>query len=168
MAEKFGARVKRPRCNTTSMIDTSCSRVEEQLQHREGGREAWLTVLGSFLVYYASYGLINSFGFFQTFYEKDFLSSTPPSTISLIGTLQIALMNSLATISGAICDVYGVRVGYPSCLSRYLSRVYAYGMASPSIPHPVSAPLLRSSFFLPASPLSHRYLSVKAFSWVSR
>ena len=31
----------------------------------EGGTWAWLAVLGSFLVYFASFGVINSFGTFQ-------------------------------------------------------------------------------------------------------
>lgn len=31
----------------------------------EGGWTAWLTVLGSFLMYFASFGVTNSFGVFQ-------------------------------------------------------------------------------------------------------
>ncbi|KAF2110452.1 major facilitator superfamily domain-containing protein [Lophiotrema nucula] len=75
----------------------------------EGGKHAWLTVAGSFLVYYASFGIVNSFGFFQDYYQQGLLKSTPPATIALVGTVQIALMNCLATVSGAICDMYGVK-----------------------------------------------------------
>jgi MCP family monocarboxylic acid transporter-like MFS transporter 10 len=110
MVEKVLGQLARPRCNTTSTIDTECSQIKEPLSSHEGGQEAWLTVAGSFLVYYCSYGVINSFGFFQTYYQTEFLTSTRPSTISLIGTTQIALMSFLATISGAICDAYGFRV----------------------------------------------------------
>lgn len=78
----------------------------------EGGTEAWLTVLGSFLVYYASYGLVNSFGYFHSYHKTTFLSSTTSSTIAFIGTLQVFLMNTLASISGALCDSYGVKVIY--------------------------------------------------------
>jgi MCP family monocarboxylic acid transporter-like MFS transporter 10 len=98
MVEKIKDQFARPRCNTTSTIDTDCS------------QEAWLTVSGSFLVYYFSHGIINSFGFLQTYYQTEFLTSTRSSTISLIGTTQIALMGFLVTISGAICDAYGFRV----------------------------------------------------------
>lgn len=76
----------------------------------EGGSEAWLTVLGSFLVYYASFGLINSFGYFSNYYERNFLHETPVSTIAFIGTLQILLMYLVGTVSGALCDSYGVKV----------------------------------------------------------
>jgi MCP family monocarboxylic acid transporter-like MFS transporter 10 len=93
--------------NTESTTDTeSC-----KLQQREGGRAAWFTVAGSVLVYYASFGVMNSFGFFQNYYSSDFLKQTPPSKIAFIGTVQMALMNLLAALSGALCDRYGVKLG---------------------------------------------------------
>ncbi|CAN9319547.1 unnamed protein product [Alternaria alternata] len=84
----------------------------KKLQGHDGGRAAWLTVAGSILVYYASFGVMNSFGFFQNYYSSDFLKQTPPSTIAFIGTLQMALMNFLAALSGALCDRYGVKYLY--------------------------------------------------------
>lgn len=80
------------------------------IKGREGGLAAWMTVVGSILVYYCSMGVLNSFGFFNNYYSDGFLKNTPTSTIAFIGTLQVALMNSLAAISGALCDHYGVRV----------------------------------------------------------
>jgi MCP family monocarboxylic acid transporter-like MFS transporter 10 len=80
---------------------------------REGGGEAWLTVVGSLLVYYSSFGIMNSFGFFQDYYSRDFLKDTPASTIAFCGTLQMFLMNSLAAVSGALCDRCGVTVRLP-------------------------------------------------------
>lgn len=79
---------------------------------KEGGIEGWLTVLGSFLVYYTSFGIINSFGFFHEIYQREFLPTTPSSTIALIGALQIGLMNLLASLSGALYDCYGFKVGF--------------------------------------------------------
>jgi MCP family monocarboxylic acid transporter-like MFS transporter 10 len=77
---------------------------------QEGGCTAWFTILGSVLVYYASFGILNSFGFFQDFYTNNFLKNAPASTIAFIGTFQMALMNFLAAVSGALCDRYGVTV----------------------------------------------------------
>ncbi|KAF1842253.1 MFS general substrate transporter [Cucurbitaria berberidis CBS 394.84] len=91
-----------------SITDTELCEIKE----REGGCAAWLTVVGSILVYYASFGIMNSFGFFQNYYTSEFLRNTPTSTIAFIGTLQMALMNSLAAISGALCDRYGVKYLY--------------------------------------------------------
>lgn len=105
MSEKSHNSVERRASDSTAESET-CVIKEE----REGGVAAWLTVVGSILVYYASMGVLNSFGFFNNYYSDDFLSNTPTSTIAFIGTLQIALMNSLAAISGALCDYYGARV----------------------------------------------------------
>jgi hypothetical protein len=95
---------------SASSADSDLSILKKQ--GKEGGYEAWATVLGSFLVYYSSYGLINSFGFFQHYYQDDFLSTSSPTKIAFIGTMQIALMNSLATVSGALCDCYGSTVSH--------------------------------------------------------
>ena len=104
MAEKLSSNLERRPSESTTDTE-SCT-----LKEHEGGCEAWLTVLGSILVYYASFGIMNSFGFFQDYYSKDFLKDTNASTIAFIGTLQMALMNLLAAISGALCDRYGVKV----------------------------------------------------------
>lgn len=77
---------------------------------KEGGAEAWLTVAGSALVYFASFGFINSFGFFQDYYQLDFLSNYAPSTIAFIGTLQITLMYVMGPVAGALFDAFGLKV----------------------------------------------------------
>ncbi|KAF2275793.1 MFS general substrate transporter [Westerdykella ornata] len=78
----------------------------------EGGAQAWLTLAGSFLVNYSTFGLINSFGFFQNYYQNYAFHNVPPSTIAFIGTLQIMLTNILGAISGALCDSYNVKYLY--------------------------------------------------------
>lgn len=105
MSEKFHDSIE-PRASDSTADSETCVIKEE----REGGVAAWLTVVGSVLVYYCSMGVLNSFGFFNNYYSNEFLENTPTSTIAFIGTLQIALMNSLAAVSGALCDLYGVRV----------------------------------------------------------
>lgn len=95
-----------PSVDTESVTDTMCS----YTKYPEGGKDAWLTVVGSFLVYYSSFGIINSFGFFQDYYQTEYLTKVSPSTISIIGTLQLALMNFLSTVAGGICDAHGIRV----------------------------------------------------------
>ncbi|OJD29981.1 uncharacterized protein BKCO1_680003 [Diplodia corticola] len=75
----------------------------------EDNVRAWLTVLGSALVYFASFGFTNSFGFFQDYYQTDYLPEQPPSTIAFIGTLQISLMYVIAPVAGALSDIYGLK-----------------------------------------------------------
>lgn len=76
----------------------------------EGGLRAWLSVAGSFLVYFASFGIVNSFGFFQTYYQLNYLSGYPASEIAFIGTLQITLMYLSGSVAGALFDIYGLKV----------------------------------------------------------
>ncbi|KAF2818719.1 MFS general substrate transporter [Ophiobolus disseminans] len=97
---------------TDSTVDTESGELKLKPDEGEGGRAAWLTVAGSILVYYSSFGVMNSFGFFQDYYTQDFLKDTPASTIAFCGTLQMFLMNSLAAVSGALCDRYGVTYLY--------------------------------------------------------
>jgi hypothetical protein len=73
---------------------------------------AWLTVIGSCFVYFASFGIINSFGFFQAYYEKNLLIGVPASTISFVGSIQLTLMNLLAAPAGSLFDCYGLKVFY--------------------------------------------------------
>jgi hypothetical protein len=105
MSEKFHSSIGRRASDSTADSETCVTKEE-----REGGVAAWMTVVGSVLVYYSSMGVLNSFGFFNNYYTNEFLQNTPTSTIAFIGTLQIALMNSLAAVSGALCDYYGIRV----------------------------------------------------------
>ena len=76
----------------------------------EGGIEAWLTVVGSALIYFASFGFINTFGFFQNYYLSSFLTGYPPSTVAFIGTLQITLLYLLGPVAGALFDAFGFKV----------------------------------------------------------
>lgn len=80
---------------------------------QEGDLRAWLAIVGSFLVYFATFGVVNSFGFFQTFYQLDYLKDYSPSTISFIGTLQITLMYLSGAVAGALFDTYGLKVRNP-------------------------------------------------------
>jgi hypothetical protein len=105
--------------SSISHFHTEDTAVKGNRRKDEGGREAWLTVLGSFLVYYSSFGIINSFGFFQNYYQTEYLLNASPAQISIIGTLQMALMNVLSTVSGGICDEHGIRVS-KSSFTRYL------------------------------------------------
>ena len=55
----------------------------------DGGARAWLTVCGAFLALFCTFGQLNSFGTFQTWYREHQLSALPASTIAWIGSLQL-------------------------------------------------------------------------------
>jgi MFS family permease len=70
----------------------------------DGGLQAWLQVLGSWVVLADTWGLINSFGVFQTYYEQELLLSSSAADISWIGSLQGALLMMVGAISGPLYD----------------------------------------------------------------
>lgn len=69
----------------------------------DGGRTAWLQVLASFLIN-SNWGLVNSFGAFQAFYQTEFLSDYSPSAIAWIGTVEVALLLIVGMYSGLLFD----------------------------------------------------------------
>ncbi|KAL0565984.1 hypothetical protein V5O48_016037, partial [Marasmius crinis-equi] len=57
----------------------------------EGGTKAWFVVLGLACCLFTTYGYINSWGVFQTYYEQNLHIGLTPGTISWIGAAQRAL-----------------------------------------------------------------------------
>ena len=70
----------------------------------DGGTAAWLQVLGSWVVLVACWGLVNTFGVFQTYYETTLLTTSSASSISWIGSLQAALLMLVGVIAGPLYD----------------------------------------------------------------
>ncbi|KAF2232286.1 MFS general substrate transporter [Viridothelium virens] len=67
-----------------------------------GGTTAWLQVLACHLVCFVTWGLITSYGIFQSHYEETMTRT--PSEISWIGTMQIFMLLLVGTISGRASD----------------------------------------------------------------
>lgn len=73
----------------------------------DGGLEAWLQVLVGHLCVFTSFGQINSFGIYQSYYASTL--ALPPSTISWIGSLQILLIYGVGALSGRALDAGHLR-----------------------------------------------------------
>ncbi|OAX33038.1 MFS general substrate transporter [Rhizopogon vinicolor AM-OR11-026] len=73
---------------------------------RDGGLQAWATVFGCFLMQFCGFGYLSSFGVYQDFYTRIYLSNYPPSAISIrwIGALPSFLALSGTLISGPLYD----------------------------------------------------------------
>ncbi|KAI0016491.1 major facilitator superfamily domain-containing protein [Xylariomycetidae sp. FL0641] len=76
----------------------------------EGGREAWLTVLGAWFCFFSSFGFITSSGVFQDYYEHALLAGYSPSQISWIPSLQLFALSGLAPFAGMFFDGHGPRL----------------------------------------------------------
>ncbi|PYI32370.1 MFS general substrate transporter [Aspergillus indologenus CBS 114.80] len=68
-----------------------------------GGLLAWLHVLGGFALFLNTWGLLNTFGVFQTYYATSH-PTTSPSAIAWIGSTQATLLLIIGAITGPIYD----------------------------------------------------------------
>ncbi|KAB8556635.1 hypothetical protein FH972_025671 [Carpinus fangiana] len=75
-----------------------------------GGTLAWLQVVGGFFLMFNSWGIVNTFGIYQTFYESsDSPFHVDSSTISWIGALQACLLMLIGALTGPIYDAGHLR-----------------------------------------------------------
>ncbi|KAF9482970.1 MFS general substrate transporter [Pholiota conissans] len=86
---------------TTQEVD-----VEELLpvEFPEGGWKAWGTIAGAFLVQFTSFGYIASFGVYQDYYVREYLSNFSTSDIGWIGGVQVCLNFAPGIIAGRLFD----------------------------------------------------------------
>ncbi|KAJ5772071.1 hypothetical protein N7520_002600 [Penicillium odoratum] len=68
----------------------------------DGGFQAWLQVALGHMIIFNTWGYINSFGVFQTYYTTSLDRS--PSDISWVGSIQIFLLFFIGTFSGRATD----------------------------------------------------------------
>ncbi|KAJ3912664.1 major facilitator superfamily domain-containing protein [Lentinula edodes] len=71
----------------------------------DGGLRAWSMVLGTFLSAFATFGFVNSWGVFQSYYEQTILKDSSPSDIAWIGSVQYALIFLPGLITGRMFDI---------------------------------------------------------------
>ncbi|CAI6237683.1 unnamed protein product [Periconia digitata] len=75
----------------------------------DGGTQAWLQVLGSWMLFFNTWGILNTFGIFQTYYESGALFRTSSSNISWIGSIQALALLATGAFVGPIYDRGGYR-----------------------------------------------------------
>ncbi|KAK6375704.1 hypothetical protein LTS17_007526 [Exophiala oligosperma] len=71
----------------------------------DGGTLAWLQVAGSWLLFFNSWGIINTFGVYQTYYETIGYPNLSPDTIAWIGSTQSFLILLVGVIAGPLYDM---------------------------------------------------------------
>lgn len=94
----------------------------------DGGLVAWLQVAGSFSLFFNSWGIVNTFGAFQTYYEVGLLSNISPSAISWIGSLQGFLLLLFGVLTGPVFDM-----GYLHTLLAIGTFLIVFGLMMTSL-----------------------------------
>ncbi|KAL8944730.1 MAG: hypothetical protein Q9216_000299 [Gyalolechia sp. 2 TL-2023] len=70
----------------------------------DGGLHAWLQVLGAFMLWFNSWGILNAFGVFQTYYESGELFTRSSFDISWIGSIQSFMLLVVGVFAGPMYD----------------------------------------------------------------
>ncbi|GAQ33602.1 hypothetical protein AtubIFM55763_008006 [Aspergillus tubingensis] len=92
------------------------------------GFKSWIQVLGSFFLFFNSWGVINTWGAFQTYYEQDLLSNMSSSNIAWIGSLQAFLLMLFGVVTGPLFDA-----GYFRALLTFGSIMLPFGLMMTSL-----------------------------------
>ncbi|KAK6844286.1 hypothetical protein PG995_014396 [Apiospora arundinis] len=71
-----------------------------------GGLVAWLQVAGSWCLMLNCWGIVNTYGVFQTYYQTQLLTDRSPSSIAWIGSIQAFLLLFVGALTGPLYD-YG-------------------------------------------------------------
>ncbi|KAG1836288.1 major facilitator superfamily domain-containing protein [Suillus subalutaceus] len=85
----------------------------------EGGVKAWSTALGAFLIQFCGAGFTTSYGVFQDFYARTYLTDYTPSAIAWIGAVNALLIFSVGLVSGRLLDRGIFRLSSPVSLPLY-------------------------------------------------
>ncbi|CAN6606345.1 probable transporter Mch2p [Trichomonascus vanleenenianus] len=85
-----------------SIIVTTTAPVADEPPN--GGWFAWFQVFAGFLALFNSWGIVNAFGAFQSYYKDNLLSNETNSTISWIGSFQGFFVISATIFTGRLLD----------------------------------------------------------------
>ncbi|KAJ7500229.1 major facilitator superfamily domain-containing protein [Mycena galericulata] len=100
-----------------NISDETSVPIAEEPTFPEGGRDAWLVVLGGFCLSISTFGYAVSYGTFQQYYELTLLRNRTSSDIAWIGSLQYALLHLPGLPSGRLFDLGYFRPLFLSALS---------------------------------------------------
>lgn len=76
-------------------------------QFPDGGKDAYLCLLGSFCCLFCSFGWLNCLGVFQNYYQKNQLRDYSPSTVAWIPSIEVFMMFFPGPIVGWAFDNHG-------------------------------------------------------------
>ncbi|KAJ3476613.1 hypothetical protein NLI96_g11042 [Meripilus lineatus] len=103
--------------------------VQDEPEFREGGTQAWLTVLGGWFAVFATFGYANAFGIYQDLYTRQGAASA--SRISWVGSTQIFFLIASGLPAGKLFDM-----GYCRETALFGSLLYVFSMFMLSLAHP--------------------------------
>ncbi|RAL08191.1 MCT family MFS transporter [Aspergillus homomorphus CBS 101889] len=90
--------------NGSHTVTSSLSDDEPPEPTFDTGLISWIQVIGSWLLFFNSWGVINTWGAYQTYYEENTLKHMSSSSIAWIGSLQAFLLMLFGVVTGPLFD----------------------------------------------------------------
>ncbi|KAJ7213839.1 MFS general substrate transporter [Mycena pura] len=104
----------------------------ESVQVPDGGLKAWLTVAGAWFVLFATFGYLYSYGVYQDFYTREYLTNHTPSSIAWIGSFQLMMPFLIGVVSGKLFDSGKFHVVEISGALIFVFSVFMLSLAKPN------------------------------------
>ncbi|KAK9239135.1 major facilitator superfamily domain-containing protein [Lipomyces kononenkoae] len=95
--------------DSTETLARSVEQSPPTITFPDGGRQAWLCVVGAFCSQFCSFGWLNTCGVFQEYYLQNQLRGYSATTVSWIASLQTLILFTGCLIVGRLFDSYGPR-----------------------------------------------------------
>lgn len=110
--------------NTPDQPKEEKERIVAEVRIPDGGLRAWSVVLGGFLNFITAFGIMNSFGVFQSHYAIAVLDKEAVSTVAWIGSVQLFLMFVGGLFVGPAFDRWGARrIMVPGAIICVMSHI---------------------------------------------
>ncbi|KIK66365.1 hypothetical protein GYMLUDRAFT_38175 [Collybiopsis luxurians FD-317 M1] len=96
----------------------------------DGGLRAWAIVFGTSLTAFATFGFVNSWGVFQSYYEQTVLKDSSASNIAWIGSIQYALVFFPGLIMGRLFDIGIFKLPYALASALLIATSFLTGQCT--------------------------------------
>ncbi|KZT64140.1 MFS general substrate transporter [Daedalea quercina L-15889] len=116
---------------------TEPSAISTTSEFPEGGLRAWSVVWGGFFAFIATFGVTNSYGVFQDYYQSTLLSHSSSSTIALVGAIQLFFLYGGGPIVGRVYDAYGTSVLIPLGSFLVVFSLMMLSLVQPNKPYQI-------------------------------
>ncbi|KAF5314975.1 hypothetical protein D9619_007550 [Psilocybe cf. subviscida] len=95
-------------------------------------RVGWMTVTGSWMIMFSTFGYLYAFGVYQDYYTRVFLLNHSPSTIAWIGSFQLAMPFFCGIAAGKLYDA-----GYFHTMEVFGSALFVFSIFMLSLAKPL-------------------------------
>ncbi|KAF8916732.1 major facilitator superfamily domain-containing protein [Mucidula mucida] len=93
-------------CDLEKDLSSAAPTIKIEDSFPEGGKKAWLTLFGVWLVQFSTFGYTNAYGVYNDYYVREFMvDKYSSSQMSWVGSVQLMLVLSVGLATGRLFDI---------------------------------------------------------------